>query len=122
MNFKNTTVNANENSIFIGEAYYGQDCAGGSKIKRLKYQDAVKALIEKYWNSPYKALPQSRQYTFVELRLVVEFDFADRYYNPSSERIYAEHRMLSLDMIADALKISPLVLYNDPELPLYLRP
>jgi hypothetical protein len=121
MDLKNTIVNNNENDIFLGCAYFS-DGPGRDKRYRIKYREIVRNLMEKYWNSPYKAISTSRQYRFVELRLVIEFDLAERFYNP---KFHSEHRAVRvshLEMIANALEVNPILLYNDEALPLYLFP
>lgn len=119
MKIKNTVVNSNENSLFLGSAYYGEDDTGCSNMRKLKYRELARRLIDKYWNSPFKHIPNNDKYEFIEFRLVNEFDLADRFYNPDPD--FDEIIILQLNMIADALEINPLFLYNDPNLPFFLK-
>jgi hypothetical protein len=123
MKIKNTVVNANENSIFLGDLYHGYDCCGMNNARRLKYRPLAHNLIEKYWNSPYKAMQASRQFEQLEMHIVTLFDLADGGYDPKEVHpAWRSIRMQYLDLLAFHLDISPIILYNDADLPVYLRP
>lgn len=115
MKLKNKSITANENSIFLGAAYYGED-QDGSNLRKLKYRDDAKRLIEKHWKSPFKVNANSSEYHHIEFSIVNELEIADRWHKPGVPASV----QWPIEIMARRLEISPVVLYNDPDLPDFL--
>lgn len=116
MDIKNTVVNTNENDIHLGAAYYGEDSVG-SNMRKLAYRPVAHQLIEKYIHAPFKANPLSRDFTYLEFLLVNELDSACRWYRPHAPN----NTKWKIRGIAAHLNVNPILLYNDPDLPEYLK-
>jgi hypothetical protein len=112
MELKNTMGNANDNSHGRGLLYY-QDDEQGSCLRRLVYRDLAHYLISTYCSEPYKSCPESMPFETLEMRVVWSLELAQLYhpYITKSE----------VERLARCLGTSPLLLYNDPSLPYYLK-
>lgn len=115
MDDKNDAANGNS---YIRQMIYAEKDFMGDTSRLLAYRPIAVLLIEKYWSSPDKKNPDSYKYQHLEGRLVYLIELAKDFYKPGVPKSVA----WPIEDIARALGISPVVIYQDKELPEYLNP
>jgi hypothetical protein len=115
MDDKNNPANGNS---YIRHMIYAEKDFIGDTNRLLAYRPTAVQLIEKYWTDPDRRNPDSYKFQHLEGRLVYLIELAKDFYKPGVPKSVA----WPIEDIARALGISPVTLYQDKELPVYLNP
>lgn len=115
MKIENTIINQNDNAELIGDLYLGSD-QYGDKSRRLQYRELALRLIDKYLPEHRRVRPA--QWQLMEFVIVNAIDEAFQ-----AHKKYGRCSGVSmwLDSIAINLETPYIKIYNDPDIPEFLK-
>jgi hypothetical protein len=115
MKIENTIINQNDNVELIGDLYLGTD-QYGDKSRRLQYRELALRLIDKYLPEHRRVRPAQWQLMeFVIVNAIDEAFQTDKKYGRCSGV-----RMV-LNSMAIQLDVPYIKIYNDPDLPEFMK-
>lgn len=115
MKIKNSVVNNNDNSEFIGDTYCGAD-EYGDKARRLAYREQALKLVNKYAPAAFRSRPAEMQN--LEMFTVITIDNARQTYDKYG---YCPAIGCYIDSIALIFGVDAIKLFNDPDLPDFMQ-
>lgn len=115
MTLKNTVINQNDNTEFIGDVYLGTD-QYGDKSRRMQYRDLALRLIDKYLPAYRRA--EAPHWQIMETLIVTAIDEA---FQANKQYGRCSGVSMWLDAIAIQLETSSIKIYNDFDLPEFMQ-
>lgn len=108
---------SNQNSLIWELTYTGVD-KYGDRSRFLEFRPMAVFLIKKYVKKAFAKDENDREFQHLEQHLVGQIEIAKLEYLPEQPETIA----WPVENIARALGVSPITLYQDKELPVYLNP